>query len=459
MRFRIIYLALALALVALPVALGGAVSVVQSAGGYDYTALDQLYRSVDLELGIDDVEAETEFSGRYEWHLFIQNGSNETVYEPTISVDSSLDPSFFPNVDEFPAIWSLPSIGPLDQWTLMDLNSSYPVTFTLGYDCSRTVEPLEVPPGGGIQTIAIKVEPIDSRYTNPSIWLEVIGSVIEGSNTQPEGATAIVEAERINWWFDAQLEEYIFGVQLQVANPSNTSLVHKPQVKVWVEYRNFLDGASGTSTTIHDEILSGDITYSVTVSGNWRHNMTHSWQVTFAEMAEYNVAEYDLTIASSEGGSVIAPDEGNFAYEEGTVVDLKAEPDEGYQFVEWSGDVDTIADAQAASTTITVNDDYSITATFEEIPPVPTGCFVATAAYGTPMAKEIQTLREFRDEYLLGDPLGQGLIDIYYRISPPIGDFITDHPSLKSLVRAQLMPIVAMCSIILDIVPQFAGSE
>jgi uncharacterized repeat protein (TIGR02543 family) len=38
-------------------------------------------------------------------------------------------------------------------------------------------------------------------------------------------------------------------------------------------------------------------------------------------------------------------------------------PDEGYRFDEWSGDVDTIADVNA-TTTITTNDDYSITAKF-----------------------------------------------------------------------------------------------
>jgi len=164
--------------------------------------------------------------------------------------------------------------------------------------------------------------------------------------------------------------------------------------------------------------------------------------------------QYTLAISSSRVGYVNSPGEGVFVYDKGTVVKLVARAVGNSSFVEWTGDVDTIADVKAASTTITMDDDYSIRANFEGVG----GCFIATAAYGTPMAKEIQTLREFRDEYLLTDWVGQGLVDVYYRISPPIADFITDHPSLKPMVRAGLMPVVAMCSIVLDIGPQFAGN-
>ncbi len=79
--------------------------------------------------------------------------------------------------------------------------------------------------------------------------------------------------------------------------------------------------------------------------------------------------EYDLTISSGAGGSVTEPGEGTFTYEEGTVVDLVATADSGYVFVEWTGDTGTIADVNSASTTITMNGDYSITANFEEKPP------------------------------------------------------------------------------------------
>jgi hypothetical protein len=76
------------------------------------------------------------------------------------------------------------------------------------------------------------------------------------------------------------------------------------------------------------------------------------------------VKQYDIIISSTDGGSVTTPGEGAFSYGEGMVVDLVAEADEGYRFVNWLGDVGTIADFNAANTTITMNGDYSITAKF-----------------------------------------------------------------------------------------------
>jgi hypothetical protein len=81
---------------------------------------------------------------------------------------------------------------------------------------------------------------------------------------------------------------------------------------------------------------------------------------------------------------------------------------------------------------------------------LPTPCFIATAAYGTPMAQEIQVLREFRDKYLLNNPLGQALAGLYYRFSPPMAEFITEHPSLKPIVRVGLLPAVAMSATVVN---------
>jgi len=74
--------------------------------------------------------------------------------------------------------------------------------------------------------------------------------------------------------------------------------------------------------------------------------------------------EYDLTITSTACGSVTTPGEDTYTYDEGEVVNLVATPDAGCRFVNWTGDVGTIADVNTATTTITMNGDYTITANF-----------------------------------------------------------------------------------------------
>jgi hypothetical protein len=152
-----------------------------------------------------------------------------------------------------------------------------------------------------------------------------------------------------------------------------------------------------------------------------------------------------LTVSSTAGGSVTTPGEGQFSYPLGTVVSLVAKAASGYQFFYWSGDVSTFADIDDSTTTMIMNGDYFITANFGK--PGFFQCFIATAAYGTPMAEEIGILREFRDEYLLTNPVGKALVNFYYRLSPPVAEFITEHPSLKPIVRAGLLPVVAMSAV------------
>lgn len=72
------------------------------------------------------------------------------------------------------------------------------------------------------------------------------------------------------------------------------------------------------------------------------------------------------------------------------------------------------------------------------------GCFIATAAYGTPMAKEIQALRDVRDTYLIDTALGSAFVDAYYRISPPIARMVSESPAAKTAVRVALTPVVTV---------------
>jgi hypothetical protein len=72
------------------------------------------------------------------------------------------------------------------------------------------------------------------------------------------------------------------------------------------------------------------------------------------------------------------------------------------------------------------------------------GCFIATAAYGSFLDSHVQKLRDFRDSYLLTNSVGRAVVAAYYRLSPPLAEFIDEHPVLRPLARLSLLPAVVL---------------
>ncbi|MEE8359930.1 MAG: PKD domain-containing protein, partial [Candidatus Omnitrophota bacterium] len=83
-------------------------------------------------------------------------------------------------------------------------------------------------------------------------------------------------------------------------------------------------------------------------------------------------------------------------------------------------------------------------------------CFIATATYGTAMAEEVQSLRFFRDTYLLTNGPGNFVIDMYEKYSPPIAKRIETNSFLKGMVRYHLRPIIKVSRYV-NYIGEFGG--
>jgi VCBS repeat-containing protein len=97
---------------------------------------------------------------------------------------------------------------------------------------------------------------------------------------------------------------------------------------------------------------------------------------------------------------------------------------------------DGYVNSDTATVTITVNSDNGTNLQQKKL------CFIATAAFGSPLHPMVRILQDFRDKYLMPSRLGQRMVDFYYRHSPKIASLIAKHRALKLVVCICLLPLV-----------------
>jgi len=161
------------------------------------------------------------------------------------------------------------------------------------------------------------------------------------------------------------------------------------------------------------------------------------------------VIRFNLTIETSTNGTT-DPSPGVYSHPEGTEFQVEAIPDSGYRFTNWSGDTSGTTNP----ITIKMNLDKSIKANFTTIfDPVDEtgpgdvtakegGCFIARAAYGSPLHHYMNILQDFRDKCLMPIKLGREIVNFYYKYSPFVADLIANHKAMKFAVRISLLPLV-----------------
>ena len=79
------------------------------------------------------------------------------------------------------------------------------------------------------------------------------------------------------------------------------------------------------------------------------------------------------------------------------------------------------------------------------------GCLIATAAYGSELAPQVQLLREIRDNNLLNTKSGTAFMntfnDIYYSFSPTVADWERESPMFKEAVKLAITPMIYTLSL------------
>jgi PKD repeat protein len=146
-----------------------------------------------------------------------------------------------------------------------------------------------------------------------------------------------------------------------------------------------------------------------------------------------------LTVGATTGGSAVASHPPPYTIDE--VVSVTATPATDYVLDGWLRDgiayVDSTGNPLANPISITLDTSHTLTAVFVTISVPPAHCFIATVAFGSPVAPELWVLRRFRNECL-----PDGFVKAYYAVGPHFAKFIATRNATRRYVREWLSLLV-----------------
>jgi len=138
-------------------------------------------------------------------------------------------------------------------------------------------------------------------------------------------------------------------------------------------------GEVAQSGATHGYIIGTSVKITATPADGWRFTGWTGDTATIADTLSANTTilmndDYEITANFSQtsltievsGSGKVTPSVGSHTYPVGASVNLMATPADGWRFTGWTGDTAAIADNTSANTTILMDDDYSITANFNQ---------------------------------------------------------------------------------------------
>jgi hypothetical protein len=164
----------------------------------------------------------------------------------------------------------------------------------------------------------------------------------------------------------------------------------------------------------------------------------HAGEVTVAwdPNPEPEVAGYKIYFGTTPGSYTVSMDAGNITSK--VISGLEA----GLTYYFAAVAYDSSGNESGFSNEISYVVPAAASAESSPSPGSGSGCFIATAAFGSYRAPEVILLQKFRDRILLTNAPGRLFVEYYYRLSPSLANFISHYDSLRSATRLALKPLI-----------------